>query len=355
MRTRTIGGGVALILAALAGALVSTQSRYLSPPQSVIDIVDAPALPLVEVSPAGDVLAVLPRRDMPSIDEISQPMLRLAGLRINPANNGPHRAPSGTGIMLRTIATGSERPVQVPAGARIGAFSFSPDGKRFSFTNTRESRIDLYVGDVATGAGAAGRRRDERSRRRVRVARRQLGAALRLRAERDAVPRPAGRSPGGPNIQENYGKPGPVRTYQDLLTSAHDEDLFEYYLHEPARARRCGHRTSGRRSASRGWSSGTRVARRAVHPRRARQAAVLAPAAVVRLPAGRRGLESQGRERCARSPTCRWATGADQRRHHRAARVSLGARSSRRRSSGSKRSTRATSGTRCRTAIASSR
>jgi hypothetical protein len=25
------------------------------------------------------------------------------------------------------------------------------------------------------------------------------------------------------------GRPGPVRTYEDLLTSPHDEDLFEYY------------------------------------------------------------------------------------------------------------------------------
>jgi hypothetical protein len=37
------------------------------------------------------------------------------------------------------------------------------------------------------------------------------------------------KAPTGPNIQESYGKPGPIRTYQDLLTSAHDEDLFEYY------------------------------------------------------------------------------------------------------------------------------
>jgi dipeptidyl aminopeptidase/acylaminoacyl peptidase len=45
---------------------------------------------------------------------------------------------------------------------------------------------------------------------------------------RGAAPE-APKAPTGPNIQENYGKPGPVRTYQDLLTSAHDEALFEYY------------------------------------------------------------------------------------------------------------------------------
>ncbi len=35
--------------------------------------------------------------------------------------------------------------------------------------------------------------------------------------------------PTGPNIQEHRGGTAPVRTYQDLLTSAHDEALFDYY------------------------------------------------------------------------------------------------------------------------------
>ena len=36
--------------------------------------------------------------------------------------------------------------------------------------------------------------------------------------------------PQGPVIQENMGKVSPVRTYQDLLTNAHDEALFAYYM-----------------------------------------------------------------------------------------------------------------------------
>jgi dipeptidyl aminopeptidase/acylaminoacyl peptidase len=218
------------IPAVLAQSGGAAPSRYLLPPTAVIDIVDAPALPFVEVSPARDVLAVLPRRGMLSIEEVSKPMLRLAGLRINPANNGLHRAPAGTGVVLRAIATGSERPIHVPPAARIGDFKFSPDGKRFSFTNTRESRIDLHVGDVATGQtrlvdgainGVAGSCEwlDDSS---------ALLCPF-VPDARGAPPTPP-TLPAGPNIQENYGKPGPVRTYQDLLTSAHDENLFEYYF-----------------------------------------------------------------------------------------------------------------------------
>jgi dipeptidyl aminopeptidase/acylaminoacyl peptidase len=37
------------------------------------------------------------------------------------------------------------------------------------------------------------------------------------------------RVPRGPIVQESYGKKSPAPTYQDLLKSSHDEDLFDYY------------------------------------------------------------------------------------------------------------------------------
>jgi dipeptidyl aminopeptidase/acylaminoacyl peptidase len=229
MRLRTLA--LTLTAAATAAAGLYAQSAhptYLTPPKAILDIVDAPPLPGVAVSPARDVIALLPRRSMPSIAEVSKPMLRLAGMRIDPANNGPHRAPSGTGITIRTIATGTERPIQVPANGRIGGVSFSPDGKRLSFTNTRDARIDLYIADLATGQA-----------RMVESAVNGLGGCAWLDDSSglacDFVPAGRGappvepKAPSGPNIQESYAKPGPVRTYQDLLTSAHDENLFEYY------------------------------------------------------------------------------------------------------------------------------
>ena len=232
MQTRIAVLAVGTALAATVGlnAQSSTSaSGYLTPPKAIVDILDAEPLPTVVVSPARDTLALIARRSMPSIEEVSQPMLRLAGERINPRNNGPHRAPSGTGITLRTIATGAERKIAVPAGARITTVTFSPDGKRFSFSDTRETRIDLYVGEVATGQihmvdaplnGVSGGCEwlDDSS---------ALLCGF-VPADRGAPPA-FPKAPSGPNIQENSGKAGPVRTYQDLLTSAHDENLFEYY------------------------------------------------------------------------------------------------------------------------------
>ena len=42
--------------------------------------------------------------------------------------------------------------------------------------------------------------------------------------------RPSRACPTGPNIQENLGRTAPGRTYQDLLTSAYDERLYDYYF-----------------------------------------------------------------------------------------------------------------------------
>ncbi|MEP0919557.1 hypothetical protein NC981_22260 [Leptolyngbya sp. DQ-M1] len=36
--------------------------------------------------------------------------------------------------------------------------------------------------------------------------------------------------PTAPRIEENLGRKTPARTYTNLLTNAHDEALFEYYL-----------------------------------------------------------------------------------------------------------------------------
>ena len=135
-----------LALVAGVSSLVAQQpgpSTYQVPPKAIVDILDAEPLPGVTVSPTRDVLRSLPRRAMPSIAELAQPMLRLAGVRVNPLTNGPHRAPAGTGITLRTVATGSERRVSVPADAHVGFVGFSPDGRRFAFTNTTASRVDL--------------------------------------------------------------------------------------------------------------------------------------------------------------------------------------------------------------------
>jgi dipeptidyl aminopeptidase/acylaminoacyl peptidase len=207
MRKVTVGM-LCVAIAALTVRVIgqSAPAAYLTPPKAIVDILDAEPLPTVVVSPAQDTLALLERRSMPSIEELSQPMLRLAGERINPRNTGPHRAANGIALTLRTIATGAERKIALPPGARLGIPSFSPDGKRLYFTNTRETRMDLYIADVATAQarmvdapfnGVSGDCEwlDDSSGL-------VCGFVPAPRAAASAPP----KAPSGPNVQENSGK-----------------------------------------------------------------------------------------------------------------------------------------------------
>ena len=56
-------------------------------------MLNAPAIPASSVSPTRDRIAILSPLRYPPISELAQPMLRLAGLRINPNTNGQHRQP----------------------------------------------------------------------------------------------------------------------------------------------------------------------------------------------------------------------------------------------------------------------
>jgi hypothetical protein len=130
-------------------------SGYLLPPKAIVDILDAPPPPTVELSSSGTAMAVLERASMPTIAELAQPMLRLAGVRINPKTNGLHRSVRYRALTIKNAADGTERKVSLPPNPAIGWIGFSPDSTRFAFTQTRENGIELWVGDAATGAAKA--------------------------------------------------------------------------------------------------------------------------------------------------------------------------------------------------------
>src|SRR3954464_10759041 len=140
----------ACVAAGAAGITVGAQS-YQLPPKVVVDILDAAPTPVVLLSPDRATIALLERRSMPTIAEISEPIHRLAGARINPRTNGrQQRIGAGVGISLKPIAGGADRMVTLPPAADVGGLEFSPNGKYLSFTNTKPNGIELWVADVAS-------------------------------------------------------------------------------------------------------------------------------------------------------------------------------------------------------------
>ena len=205
-------------------------TNYLTPPKVIADIMDAVPLPGVSLSPDRSMMLLSYRRSMAAIAEVAAPFHRLAGVRINPRNNGPRVLNGPTRIALKNMSTGVERNLLLPTGGTYAA-SFSPDGKKIAITVTMSNSIQLYLADAASAQvkpllagginGLAGgcSWRDDSS-----------GFLCRLiPTGRGPEPRPPA-VPSGPNVQENAGRAAPTATYEDLLKNPHDEALYEYYF-----------------------------------------------------------------------------------------------------------------------------
>jgi len=234
---RKINFGFAAILLLSAVTFIQAQSadvpRYQLPPKEVVDAFDAQPLPAALLSPTKQMFALTYRHPNPTIAELSQPILRIAGARVNPRNNGPQRTQEIYAITLRKISDGSETKVTLPPGANISNVHFSPDGAQLSFINHKDDRLELWIADAATGKARLVSGTD------------RLNATTGdpcdwLRDNKTLICQivPVGRGPApaeptvptGPNIQETSGKAAPAATYEDMIKTSHDEALFEYYF-----------------------------------------------------------------------------------------------------------------------------
>lgn len=219
---------IALLITAQVGL---AQQGYKKPPQEVLDILNAPVTPGVSVSPTRENIILTTGLRYPPLADLAQPMFRVAGRRINPAANSPHRYQYSVALTLKRVADGSEVKIDVPPAAKISSIEWSDDGKHFAFLNGTANRVELWVGDAATGKihNVKGV-----------IVNSVMGNALTWMPDNrtllvQLVPPARGTAPSEPpvptepNTQESSGRPGPVRTYEDLLKSPYDESVYEYY------------------------------------------------------------------------------------------------------------------------------
>ncbi len=221
-----------LCVIAITPATLRAQG-YRQPPAPISQILDAPATPLVQVSPDRTTLLLLERPGLPSIADVSAPEYRLAGLRFDPVTSGPSRENNFTGLQLLPVSGGTPRRVAMtlPAGASIANVQWAPGGRLVAFTVTSNGSITLWVADLAT---ATARQLSPRALNAV------LGApcdwvtavqlACRLIPENRGAAPQVSNTPTGPIEQDAMsGRAERAATYQDLLKSPTDERLFEYY------------------------------------------------------------------------------------------------------------------------------
>ena len=217
---------------ALAWPLIADDG-YKMPPKAIVDIVDAPKTPNISISPNKEYLLLLGKPSLISIEELSQSELKLAGIRINPATNGRSRASTYNSITIKNIESRKEKKINgIPRGAAILQTSWSPDGNHIAIAVIVDKKISLYVAQTKNG----------RAKLLVNKALNTAygtpmywlsdsrGLIIKTIIDRRGPAPTDNTTPAGPILQENLGIVSPARTYQDLLSSPHDEDLFDYYM-----------------------------------------------------------------------------------------------------------------------------
>ncbi len=221
--------GLLLLLNGLS-SICFGQTTYQPAPEPIRRILSAPEPPKAFVSPDHQRLLLLEQESLPPVSELAKPVLRLAGVRINPRNNGPHDPNSYRSATLLTLAGLRRDVLRFPSGARLLQPEWNGKGDRFAMAVLFDDRAELWIGDAQGAVKAA--------------AGLKLNLALpdafhwsadgksvyarAVPANRGAAPAPP-NAPLGPNVQQSNGRASDTWTLQDMLASEHDEKLFEYY------------------------------------------------------------------------------------------------------------------------------
>ena len=214
-------------------ALAQEQIPYKLPPQSIVDLVDAPQIPDIKISSDGVWMLILEAPGFETIIEASQPVLGIAGLRINPItyttvgeNSGKYKS-----IRIRDIKTGKEFSLDgLPKDLQLADINWSPSNNSFAFLNKTIKHTELWIADLTT----------QKARKLMDQVNDSFGKTFQWKDENtllvqrvafaDQKAPEANPVPIGPIVQQNLGGITPSRTYQNLLGNAHDEDLMGYYL-----------------------------------------------------------------------------------------------------------------------------
>ena len=204
--------------------------EYKTPPVAITNLATAKPSPGVSINDKGDWMLIIERSAMPTVEELAQPELRIAGLRINPNNFSPSRTTNAVGLLVNEIKTGQDFQITgLPTNLKAGNFQWSPNDDKIAFTQTNTDNIDLYLIDLKT------KKATKANKTPLNIVINDLSWLdnnsvlyhATVASAKDAPKKML--APKGPTVQQNMGKAAASATYQDLIKSPYDEQLFEFY------------------------------------------------------------------------------------------------------------------------------
>lgn len=228
-----------LLSALLAGALamgtgagvLRAEDRYQQAAPQVRAVLDAPAPPSVRVPSVGAYALATRTLRYPPIAELARPLLKLAGVRIDPENRSHHGQRHVVELSMLTLADGVMRPVALPAGARVDDIQWNAAGTKAAFTVVDDGAVQLWLLDAKTA----------KARRVGKLALNPMigealqwmpdGQSLLVQLVVPGAPPKAAPAPAGPRIESSAKAAAASSTYEsrDLLRTPHEADLFEHY------------------------------------------------------------------------------------------------------------------------------
>ena len=208
---------------------------YQMPPKSIADLVDTPMPPTLEINQNQTWMLVLKTPRYVDMELAANPMVGLAGLRINPNTFTLEAELHGffTDVEVTNLANNSVvgKIQNMPVDYKISNIQWHPNGNGFAFTNRVERGLELWYADLTTmqAKKLSSSRLNALTGKLMEWSPTGEYILVQVPANDGKALPVKNRIPHGPVIQENLGTKAPTRTFSYLLTNSYDEQLFEYY------------------------------------------------------------------------------------------------------------------------------
>jgi dipeptidyl aminopeptidase/acylaminoacyl peptidase len=211
---------------------------YVTPPEAITKLVTAPRdknASFTMPSPGARQYFMRPLSDgLPQLKYVGKAHHNLGGFQVDHFANRERALTmrSSVGLEVTEWASGRKATVTAPAGARVAAPTWSPDGREIAFFALYDDATQLWVADAATGKSRA-------------VSPRTVLATNVTAPEWTAdgvslvtvlVPDNRGPEPKepalatGPMVRLNEGTKLKTRTYADLVMSPYEKELVAYHM-----------------------------------------------------------------------------------------------------------------------------
>ena len=219
----------------LLGLIVTIKAQenitYQKPSDEILTLVNAPLAPSVLTDDENEYMIFLYRDQFKTINELSEPELRLGGLRINPRTNIGSRTNYYNNLSIKKIQDNEVKQViGLPEDARLANLNWSPDQKKIAFTNTTTQGVEVWILDILSTKCTKLTEANVNANMRDVINWFKDGSAILVKMISDKKQELINTSeavPAGPTISTNDGKKAQNRTYQDLLKNKNDEHNFE--------------------------------------------------------------------------------------------------------------------------------